>query len=110
MKRVICFFALAALALLATDPLVPRKASDIGIQTGPDKYIWLSQYSGKTCVLTFILTGCSHCQFTTGILNRIQNDLRRAGRAGDRFGDRTHVIAQYRRFPEAFFAGFSGWI
>ena len=57
---------------------MPRKATDIGIQTAPDKYLWLSDYSGKTCILAFILTSCPHCQFTTGILNNIQKDY--AGR------------------------------
>ena len=84
MKLVSCFLAIFALgvlipgAALAEEPKVPRPAGDIGIQTGPGQYIWLSQYSGKTCILAFILTTCPHCQFTTGILNRIQKDY--AGR------------------------------
>ncbi len=56
---------------------MPRVAGDIGIQTGPGQYLWLSQYRGKTCVVAVIMTTCSHCQFTTGILNRIQNDYAR---------------------------------
>ena len=44
------------------------------IQTAPEKYVWLSQQSGKTCVLAFILTTCPHCQFTVGLLNKIQKD------------------------------------
>jgi len=81
MKLVSCFLAFFALgvltqgvAALAEEPKVPRPAGDIGIQTGPGKYIWLSEFSGKTCILAFILTTCPHCQFTTGILNRIQKD------------------------------------
>lgn len=73
----VVFFALGALAVapaIAQEPKVPRPAGDIGIQTGPGQYIWLSQYTGKTCILAFILTTCPHCQFTTGILNRIQKD------------------------------------
>ncbi|HWE52509.1 MAG TPA: TlpA disulfide reductase family protein [Bryobacteraceae bacterium] len=53
---------------------VPRKATDFAIQTGPGKYIWVNDFSGKTVVLGFILTTCPHCQFTTGILNRIHKD------------------------------------
>jgi peroxiredoxin len=53
---------------------VPRKAPDFAVQTGPGKYIWLSEYAGKTVVLGFILTTCPHCQFTTGILNRLHKD------------------------------------
>jgi hypothetical protein len=71
---VLVFLAFSASAVLAQEPKVPRPAGDIGIQTGPGQYIWLSQYSGKTCILAFILTTCPHCQFTTGILNRIQKD------------------------------------
>ncbi len=75
MKRTLLLLALSALTLTAqTGHKVPRKAEDIGIQTGPDKYLWLSQYSGKTCIVAVIMTTCTHCQFTTGILNRIQKD------------------------------------
>jgi hypothetical protein len=74
-------YVLSVLALLpaAQGPQVPRPAPDIGIQTAQDKYIWLSDYRGKTCILAFILTTCSHCQFTTGILNRIQKDYSTRG-------------------------------
>ena len=79
MKTILPIFSLAALipvlvAQPASAPQVPRKAGNIGIQIAPEKYLWLSQYSGKTCILAFILTSCSHCQFTTGILNNIQKD------------------------------------
>jgi thiol-disulfide isomerase/thioredoxin len=78
-KTTLLIFSLAALsavvpALFAQQPQVPRKAGDIGIQIAPEKYLWLSQYSGKTCVLAFILTSCPHCQFTTGVLDKIQKD------------------------------------
>jgi cytochrome oxidase Cu insertion factor (SCO1/SenC/PrrC family) len=65
--------ALAALiglsAVHAADPAgitsqLPRKAAPFGVQTAPDKYTWLSEYEGKTCVIAFILTTCPHCQFT----------------------------------------------
>ncbi len=74
MKSVLLILVLAALSLMGQEPQVPRKATDIGIQVGPEKYLWLSQYRGKTCILAFILTTCPHCQFTTGILNKIQKD------------------------------------
>lgn len=53
---------------------LPRKAMDFAVQTGPDKYTWLSEYEGKTVVIAFILTTCPHCQFTTGVLTRIHKD------------------------------------
>ena len=68
--------SITALSLVAAE--VPRKAEDFALQTGPGKYIWLSDYAGKTVILAFILTTCSHCQFTTGILNKMQKDY--AGR------------------------------
>jgi thiol-disulfide isomerase/thioredoxin len=74
MKRALAVLALFAYSISAQTPAVPRKASDIGIQIGTDKYLWLSQQSGKTCVLAFILTTCPHCQFTVGLLNQIQKD------------------------------------
>lgn len=62
----------AAVSAFAAD--VPRKAPDYAIQTGPGKYIWLSEFSGKTVVLAFILTTCPHCQFTTGILTKLEKE------------------------------------
>jgi len=73
-KRALIVFAALAMLASAQEPHVPRKASDIGIQTGTDKYLWLSEQSGKTVVLAFILTTCPHCQFTIGLLNKIQKD------------------------------------
>jgi Redoxin len=74
MKTALLFLAISGFFALAQEPQAPRKASDLAIQTAPNRYIWLSQYSGKTCVVAFILTGCTHCQFTTGVLNHIQKD------------------------------------
>jgi len=74
MKRALPVLALLAFALPAQEPVVPRKASDIGIQIGTDQYRWLSESSGKTCIVAFILTTCPHCQFTVGLLNKIQRD------------------------------------
>ncbi len=73
-RKIALLLALAALSLIAQEPQVPRKATDIGIQIAPEKYLWLSQYHGKTCIMAFILTTCPHCQFTVGILNHIQKD------------------------------------
>jgi peroxiredoxin len=73
MKPLVLLLTFSAM-LAAGAPEVPRQAPEFGVQTGPEKYIWLNQYSGKTVVLAFILTDCSHCQFTTGLLNGIQKD------------------------------------
>jgi cytochrome oxidase Cu insertion factor (SCO1/SenC/PrrC family) len=78
MKSTVLILLAFAGSLSAQGP-VPRPAEDIGIQTGQDKYVWLSDYSGKTRIVAFILTTCSHCQFTTGILNLIQKDYAARG-------------------------------
>lgn len=78
MKRGLLILATLT-ATFAAEPVVPRKAPPLGIQMGPEKYTWLSEYSGRTCVVAFILTTCSHCQFTTGVLNRIQKDYTAQG-------------------------------
>ena len=59
MKRAILALSLLWLTAMAQEPRVPRQADDIGIQIGPEKYLWLSQYRGKTCVMAFILTTCT---------------------------------------------------
>jgi peroxiredoxin len=60
--------------VLAAGGAVPRKAPEFRIQTGPQNYIQLSQYAGRTVLLAFVLTDCSHCQATTKVLNAIQKD------------------------------------
>jgi thiol-disulfide isomerase/thioredoxin len=74
MKFALLAASLFSLTLSAQEPRIPRKASDIGIQIGTEKYLWLSEQSGKTVVVAFILTTCPHCQFTVGLLSKIQKD------------------------------------
>jgi peroxiredoxin len=66
--------AFSCAVLVAAPPPVPRKAPSFAIQTAPQEYLWLNQYAGRTVILAFILTDCSHCQYTTGLLNAIQKD------------------------------------
>ena len=79
MKSTLFVLAFFASLLHAQEPPVPRPATDFGFQTGPDQYTWLSEYKGKTCVVAFILTTCPHCQYTTGILTRIQKEYAARG-------------------------------
>ena len=69
----------AASALLFTSSLVasqlPRQSPELQIQMPGGKTILLSQYKGKPVVLAFILTTCSHCQYTTGLLVKMQNEF-----------------------------------
>lgn len=78
MLRVLTAFFVAALLLSAQAP-VPRKAPELAIQTGPDKFMWLSQEQGKTVIVAVIMTTCPHCQYTTGVLNKIQKDYAAKG-------------------------------
>lgn len=60
-------------ALSAAD--LPRKAPDLQIQIPSGKPIELSEYKGKAVVLAFILTTCPHCQYTTGLLVKMQDEF-----------------------------------
>ncbi|MBS1859900.1 MAG: TlpA family protein disulfide reductase [Acidobacteria bacterium] len=71
--------ATAALCLLAgmtaaAAPL-PRPAPDLAINLAVNKQVRLSQYRGKTVVLAFILTYCSHCQAVVRGLIKDQEEL-----------------------------------
>ncbi len=53
---------------------LPRKASDFTINLVDGKTLTLSQYKGHPVVLAFILTSCSHCQMTVGVLSKLQKE------------------------------------
>jgi peroxiredoxin len=84
MPRFCLVFVLACTCIFGQNaappaPKVPRQAPNFAIQTGPGKFTWLSEYNGKTRILAFILTTCPHCQFTTGILNKLQTEYASKG-------------------------------
>jgi peroxiredoxin len=58
---------------------IPRPAPDFPINLAPNKQINLSQYRGKTVVLAFILTYCSHCQAVMRGLIKDQAELSSKG-------------------------------
>jgi peroxiredoxin len=70
----------AALALLtmalpsARAAELPRPSPDFAINLGQGKQVRISQYKGKTVVVAFILTYCSHCQKAIGALSKVQKD------------------------------------
>lgn len=70
---------LFALLLQAQQPATPHKAPDLAIQVAEDKFIWLSEYSGKTRLVAVFMTTCPHCQYTTGILNKLQKEYAARG-------------------------------
>lgn len=67
--------AVLAFATLAAAQAIPRPAPEFQIQMPGGKTIQLSQYKGKAVVLAFILTTCPHCQYTTGLLTKLQNEF-----------------------------------
>ncbi|HXJ42227.1 MAG TPA: TlpA disulfide reductase family protein [Bryobacteraceae bacterium] len=79
MIRFVTALLLGAMLTPAQQAAVPRKAPDLAIQVGPDKFMWLSEYAGKTCIVAVIMTTCPHCQYTTGVLSGIQKDYAAKG-------------------------------
>jgi hypothetical protein len=65
---------LAVSSVLCAQQL-PRKSAELQMSIPGGKTVLLSQYKGKPVVLAFILTTCSHCQFTTGLLVKMQNEF-----------------------------------
>jgi cytochrome oxidase Cu insertion factor (SCO1/SenC/PrrC family) len=71
MTRRIALLTVAA-ALIAAAQQIPRPAPDFAILRTGGKNINMADYKGKGVILAFILTTCSHCQATTGLLTRLQ--------------------------------------
>ena len=75
----------AALALLtmalpsARAAELPRPSPDFAINLGQGKQVRISQYKGKTVVVAFILTYCSHCQKAIGALSNVQREFGQRG-------------------------------
>ena len=70
---------IAAAALVAAAAQIPRPAPDVTINLNGGKRLQLSAYKGKPVVLAFILTTCSHCQATTGLLSKLQAEFGPSG-------------------------------
>src|ERR1039457_6417964 len=73
--RVITALTLLAMAAApARAAVLPRPSPDFAINLGQGKQIHISQYKGKTVVVAFILTYCSHCQMVIGVLSKMQKE------------------------------------
>src|ERR1035441_6212839 len=69
--------ALTLLAMAGADARaaqLPRPSPDFAINLGAGKQARISQYKGKTVVVAFILTYCSHCQKVIGVLSKMHVD------------------------------------
>lgn len=68
------FLLLLCLAGLAAGVEIPRPAPDLVVNMTDGRQIHVSQYQDKVVVLAFILTTCPHCQFTSQILTKLQQE------------------------------------
>jgi peroxiredoxin len=71
--------AVLLLCSVANAANLPRPAGDFAINIAGNKQIHISQYKGKTVVLAFILTYCSHCQNAIRGLIKAQNEFGERG-------------------------------
>jgi cytochrome oxidase Cu insertion factor (SCO1/SenC/PrrC family) len=71
--RTFACLAVAALSIHAAE--IPRKAPDLAIHLNSGKDLQVNSHRGKAICVAFILTTCPHCQNTTRILSRAQNDF-----------------------------------
>ena len=78
--RVTAALALLTMALpFARAAELPRPSPDFAINLGQGKQVRISQYKGKTVVVAFILTYCSHCQKAVGVLSKMQREYSQRG-------------------------------
>ena len=61
-------------ALVCSAAQTPRPSPEFTINMGEGKQTLLSSYRGKPTVVVFILTYCSHCQKTVGILTKLHRE------------------------------------
>jgi thiol-disulfide isomerase/thioredoxin len=72
--RILAFSLFSALVIYAATP-APRPAPELMMQDGHGRGTFqLRQFRGKVVALTFIHTGCQHCQNLTRTLVEIQKD------------------------------------
>jgi cytochrome oxidase Cu insertion factor (SCO1/SenC/PrrC family) len=90
----------AAFALGAAQ--LPRQAPELTIEMPSGKNIQLSSYKGKPVVLAFILTSCSHCQHTTGLLSKLQQEYAPRGLQVIESAIETGAAAFVPRFVQQF--------
>jgi peroxiredoxin len=73
--RVIAVLTLLTMAIApARAAQLPRPSPDFAINLGQGKQVRIGQYKGKTVVVAFILTYCSHCQKAIGALSKVQKE------------------------------------
>lgn len=81
-RRLLTGLALSLIASIASVAMaaeLPRKAPDLAVAMPAGKAIHLSEYKGKVVAVIFILTTCSHCQKTVGLLSKLQTQYAPGG-------------------------------
>lgn len=78
-RRLLTGLVLSAMVSAAMAAELPRKAPDLAIAMPAGKTIQLSEYKGKVVAVIFILTTCSHCQKTVGLLSKLQTQYAPGG-------------------------------
>ena len=73
---------------------VPRPAGEFVVKMMPTGQQLVSQYKGKVVLLTFFLTTCPHCQQSSLILSKLQNDYGPKGfqALGAAFNPMSHMV------------------
>jgi thiol-disulfide isomerase/thioredoxin len=104
------FLAVMLMAASAAAVDLPRKASPLTIGMNSGKPLTLDQFKGKAVLLAFISTTCPHCQYTTGILEKLQAEYGSQGlqvvEAAIDQGAEANVPGFIQRFHPNFPVGF----
>lgn len=81
---------------------IPRPAPELTVKDQAGQTIRLSSYRGKIVAVELMLTTCSHCQSTSRILSRLQNEFGPRGfqAIGLAFDDETGALSA--RFAKEF--------
>lgn len=71
--------AIAASTVIAAEPAGVRKAPELAFNLPGQGEKLLSQYRGKVVALEFILTTCPHCQASSKVMTKYQNEFGNRG-------------------------------
>ena len=72
LRRMLSVFLCLAGVAMGAD--VPRPSPDFAVNLTDGRQIHVNEYKGKVVVLAFILTTCPHCQFTSQVLTKLQQE------------------------------------
>ncbi|MEO7650775.1 MAG: TlpA disulfide reductase family protein [Bryobacteraceae bacterium] len=96
LRSILTAFVCLALVLgnLSGAGPVPRPAGEFVVKTIPSGQHLVSQYKGKVVLLTFFLTTCPHCQQSSMILSKLQNEFGPKGLQvlGAAFNPMSHMV------------------